>query len=76
VTNEVIPVDMVFKLPNLYLMNVQRETLGLFASFVSEYALLPNDTIHALTCYDNEIEEIATNDLDFERVDSLKIWKA
>ncbi|MGD2248547.1 MAG: PIN domain-containing protein [Candidatus Methanofastidiosia archaeon] len=69
------PVDMVFKMPNMYLITVLRETLDLFGNFISKYTLLPNDTLHALTCFNNKIRDIATNDSDFERVDFLKIWK-
>jgi predicted nucleic acid-binding protein len=74
-TIDLEPVDMVFKIPNIYLTNIQRETLESFGNLVLKYGLLPNDTLHAVTCYDNKIEDIATNDSDFERVDFLKIWK-
>jgi predicted nucleic acid-binding protein len=72
-TIDLEPVDLIFEIPNMYLTNVQRETLDLLSSFISKYAMLPNDTLHALTYYDNEIG-IATNDSDFERIDFLKIW--
>ena len=69
------PVDLIFEIPNMYLMNVQRKTLDLLSSFISKYAMLPNDTLHVLTCYDSEIGNIATNDSDFKRIDFLKMWK-
>ncbi|HII94466.1 MAG TPA: PIN domain-containing protein [Candidatus Methanofastidiosum sp.] len=40
-----------------------------------EYGLLPNDAIHAATCKSYGIDNIATNDSDFDRVDFLKVWK-
>jgi predicted nucleic acid-binding protein len=69
------PVDMVFKIPNIYLMNVQQKALDSFGDSILTYGLLPNDTLHILTCYIYGIENIATNDSDFERVDFLKMWK-
>ena len=60
---------MVFKIPNIYLMNVQQKALDSFGDSILTYGLLPNDTLHMLTCYSYGIENIATNDSDFERVD-------
>lgn len=42
---------------------------------VGNYALLPNDSIHLATIEKCGIENIATNDRDFERVEWLKVWK-
>jgi len=40
-----------------------------------EYALLFSDALHCACCRVYGIENIATNDSDFERVDFLKMWK-
>lgn len=40
-----------------------------------ENQLFISDAIHAMTCKENAIEDIATNDTDFERVEFLRIWK-
>lgn len=69
------PVDMVFKIPNMYLMNIQQKALDSFGDSILTYELLPNDTFHMLICYNYGIENIATNDSDFERVNFLKMWK-
>lgn len=44
-------------------------------TFSTEYALLPNDAIHAATCNIHSVEHMATNDSDFERVSFLHIWR-
>jgi len=42
--------------------------------YVSRYALLTNDALNAATMKVNRIENIATNDKDFERLDLVKVW--
>ena len=74
-TIDMEPVDMVFNIPHIYVVNIRRETLDSFGDSITKYGLLPNDTLHVLTCYGNEIKNIATNDLDFERVGFLRIWR-
>ncbi len=41
----------------------------------NRYQLMPNDAMHVATCQFYDINNIATNDSDFERVDFLNIWK-
>jgi len=45
------------------------------AEISKSYALLISDAAHAAVCKEHKIENIATNDSDFERVDFLKVWK-
>jgi predicted nucleic acid-binding protein len=40
-----------------------------------EKGLLPNDALHLLATRKAGIENIATNDKDFERVKGIKVWK-
>jgi len=42
---------------------------------IKDYALLTNDAFHVAAMRKNMIENIATNDKDFERVEWIKIWK-
>ena len=42
--------------------------------YVSRYALLTNDALNAATMKINEIDSIATNDKDFERLPGVKVW--
>ena len=43
--------------------------------FISKYSLLPNDAINVATCKLYNIENIATNDSDFNRVNFLNIFR-
>jgi len=43
--------------------------------FISRYSLLPNDAIHVATMKRHRIENIATNDSDFERIEWINVWK-
>jgi len=42
---------------------------------IKDYALLTNDAFHVSAMKKNMIENIATNDKDFERVEWINIWK-
>ena len=66
-------VDDTFRLDNLNILEYNPETS--IKDFISDYLLLAKDAIHAATCKYYDIENIATNDSDFERVDFLKVWK-
>lgn len=41
----------------------------------NRYQLMPNDAMHVATCQFYDINNIATNDSDFGRVDFLNVWK-
>ncbi|MCC7572488.1 MAG: type II toxin-antitoxin system VapC family toxin [Candidatus Methanofastidiosum sp.] len=58
---------------NLKIANIAPETLQIALSFSSK--LLFSDAIHAATCKEYKITNIATNDKDFENLDLFKIWK-
>ena len=60
---------------NLTMLSTDREIWMKAVILSTEYALLPNDAIHAATCSVHGIEHVATNDSDFERVSFLNIWK-
>lgn len=45
------------------------------STFVKKYKLMSNDAINAALMEEHGIENIATNDSDFERVVFLKVWK-
>ena len=51
------------------------EVLQHARTFSKKYNLLFSDAIHAASCKDYRIRNIATNDSDFDRVDFLKIWR-
>ncbi|ODS37978.1 MAG: hypothetical protein A7316_01425 [Candidatus Altiarchaeales archaeon WOR_SM1_86-2] len=67
--------EYIKEIKNLEILTIDDETFSLATEFVGKYNLLLPDAIHAATCKLNEIEDIATNDDDFERVDFLTVWK-
>lgn len=60
---------------NLSMLPTDREIWIKAVKLSVAYSLLPNDAIHAATCSIYNIEHVATNDSDFERVSFLKVWK-
>ncbi len=51
------------------------EVLQHAKSLSKKHNLLLSDAIHAASCEVYGIKHIASNDIDFERVDFLKRWK-
>ncbi|MBU3966882.1 MAG: PIN domain-containing protein [Euryarchaeota archaeon] len=51
------------------------EVLQHAGTFSKKYNLLFSDAIHAASCKNYGIRNIATNDSDFDRVDFLKTWR-
>lgn len=60
---------------NLSMLPTDREIWIKAVKLSVAYSLLPIDAIHAATCSIYNIEHVATNDADFERVSFLKVWK-
>lgn len=50
-------------------VNVTGKTLREAISIAKKYLMLPRDAIHITTCRELGIKHIASNDVDFERVD-------
>ena len=48
--------------------------IGMVEENMSKYNLLSSDAIHVSSCKVQNIEYMATNDSDFERVDFLNLW--
>jgi len=67
-------VDEILALENIKFLEYKPEADIKY--FISKYSLLPNDSINAATCKLYNIENIATNDKDFIRVDFLKIFRS
>lgn len=51
------------------------ETHEKASSCIKKYRLMSNDAINAALAREHNITHIAANDADFDRVDSLKVWK-
>lgn len=69
---DLLPVDLFFKIPNLFLIHPHFLDLG---KVISKNRLLPSDALHLATMTSNNILNIATNDADFERVKGINVWK-
>jgi len=60
---------------SLAIMELTPDIFAFARGYMIKYKLMSNDAIHVATCKEHEIENIATNDADFERVGFLKVWK-
>lgn len=68
--------DPLSLIENLKLEVIQLDfRISEIASVMKEHKLLPNDSIHLLAMKKGRIENIATNDRDFERIKGIKVWK-
>lgn len=68
-------VDNISKIPNLRIVEVNMPTIKIAANYVSEYLLLPRDSIHLATMNAHKILCLASNDADFERVAWVKLYR-
>ncbi|MFQ6056337.1 MAG: type II toxin-antitoxin system VapC family toxin [Methanosarcinales archaeon] len=66
-------VKSLLSMPNITLLS--GIPIDSIKDIIDNYHLLPSDAIHATTCKIYGINNIATNDSDFERVDFLEVWK-
>ncbi len=60
------------KFPSLILLEADEAVLITAQSLVEGYGMRPRDAIHAACCIENGIDEIITNDPDFDRVEGLR----
>ncbi|MDI6655622.1 MAG: PIN domain-containing protein [Candidatus Hydrothermarchaeota archaeon] len=72
---DISEVDEIFSITNLNLVNVPSKNIRSMLKDVHARSLLSNDAFHLLTMTYLGIENIATNDTDFERVEGIKVWK-
>ncbi|KYC52866.1 MAG: PIN domain protein [Candidatus Methanofastidiosum methylothiophilum] len=66
-------VDGILALENIKILEYRSEADIKY--FISKYSLLPNDAINAATCKLYNIDNMATNDNDFNRVDFLNLFR-
>lgn len=58
--------------PKLKLLDVNESVLSKSQALMEKYDLKPRDAIHAACCIENDIEEIITDDSDFDGIAGLK----
>ena len=71
---DISPVLELFSLPNLVLLDLPPDFIDKIVDIHRRYGLLSNDAYHLLTMRYYGVNDIATNDSDFERVESLNVW--
>ena len=71
---DISPVLELFSLPNLVLLDLPPNFIDKIVDIHRRYGLLSNDAYHLLTMRYYGVNDIATNDSDFERVESLNVW--
>lgn len=69
---DLLPVDMFFSIPNLFLIHPHFTYLS---AIISRNKLLPSDALHLATMTSNNIQNIATNDVDFDGIKGITLWK-
>jgi len=65
-------VSDLLSMKNLHLIHDIK--INMVAENMTRYNLLSADAIHVSSCKLHNIEYMATNDSDFERVDFLNLW--
>lgn len=70
-----IAIDKIQNLPNLKIVSLTSEITELCKEFVKTYLLMSNDAVHLATMKIHNIIDLASNDLDFERVDWIRLYK-
>jgi predicted nucleic acid-binding protein len=71
---DVSEVEDIFSLTNLNLIDAPLNDMSLLGD-AHRKSLLSNDAFHLLTMNYLNIENIATNDSDFERIEGITVWK-
>ena len=67
--------DKIECMQNLKIMELTPAIFTFARGYMKKYKLMSNDAVHVATCKVHNIENIATNDRDFKRIDFLKVWK-
>jgi predicted nucleic acid-binding protein len=59
----------------IIIFSIDEEALNIAALLSRKYGLLISDAVHASIMKRNAVDNIATNDSDFERVEGITVWK-
>lgn len=69
-----IGLQQIKSIPHLTILEVTPKIFDTAWELIERFCLLSSDAVHTATCQFNQIKDIATNDSDFKRVSSLKVW--
>lgn len=59
----------------LVILGLTLQTMKLARNLMQAHQLLSNDALHLATMQEANIQDIATNDADFETIESITVWK-
>ncbi len=68
-------IEEIYLYDGIEILNIGKQISKFSLELSKEYGLLPNDATHAATCKFYNIENIVTNDGDFQKVDFLNVYK-
>lgn len=68
-------IEKIEKIKNLRIVPLTKEIVESARTYIKSAHLMSIDSTHAATAKTYNISNIATNDIDFERVEFLKVWK-
>jgi len=68
-------IDQLISRGNMKVLGLDYSISRIALECAKEYDLLPRDALHVACCKAYGIEEMATNDRDFEKVSYLRLWK-
>lgn len=58
--------------PNLKLVKVDESIIRTAQKIAKKHSIKPRDAIHSACCIENGIEELLSDDSDFDRIDGIK----
>lgn len=58
--------------PKIILLETTKEIISLSQKLISKYSLKPRDAIHAATALVNNINEIVSDDPDFDKIEEIR----
>ncbi len=58
--------------PNLKLLGVKKSTVFKAQELMEKYLMKPRDAIHAAVALENDITEVVSYDVDFDRIEGFK----
>ena len=61
-----------FNIPNLKLLNTDKDIVMYAQKFITLYGINPRDAIHAATALKHNIKEIVSDDSDFDKIKEIK----
>lgn len=63
------------KIDHLRISGIDESALELSVIYSKMYGLLSHDALHLAVMKQNDINILASNDRDFDRVDWIRLWK-